>query len=244
MRHWPYDTYIFDLYGTLADIHTDEEDPRFWASLSWYLRLSGRDWRPEQLRAAYLNACEENLKEKTALLARQGIPGPAEADIRQVFAALGRMRGGAPSPREIDRFARLFRALSIKKLRLFDGAKAVLRALRQGKRRVILLTNAQSAFTGPELEYLGIDRAFDHIFMSSDAGVKKPSPAFFDLAVRAGAVPEKSVMIGNDDQCDCRGAAAVGMDSLYLRTWQSPPITEALPLTCRPIPDLAAILTL
>ena len=78
----------------------------------------------------------------------------------------------------------------------------------------------------------------------SDAGVKKPSPAFFDLAVQAGAAPAGAVMIGNDDQCDCRGAERFGMHSLYLNTWQSPALTEALPPHCRRIPDLRAILTL
>ena len=244
MNPWPYEHYLFDLYGTLADIRTDEEDPRLWSSFAWYLRLQGMDWAPRALQAAYKAACEENLAQKTALLAARGIPGPAEADIRQVFAALARMRGAALSPEQTEGIACLFRALCSQKLRLFDGAAAVLSALRKDGRKVTLLTNAQSAFTLPELRYLGIDQAFDRILISSDAGVKKPSPAFFRLALRADGGPERAVMIGNDDQCDCWGAHGAGMDSLYLSTWQSPPRTEPLPPDCRPIPDLQAILAL
>lgn len=31
-----YDTYVFDLYGTLVDIHTDEELPMVWEKLALF----------------------------------------------------------------------------------------------------------------------------------------------------------------------------------------------------------------
>ena len=31
-----YDNYIFDLYGTLADIHTEENDPLVWKKLALF----------------------------------------------------------------------------------------------------------------------------------------------------------------------------------------------------------------
>ena len=34
-----YENYIFDLYGTLVDIHTDEEKTELWEG------LAGRNWR-------------------------------------------------------------------------------------------------------------------------------------------------------------------------------------------------------
>lgn len=32
-----YQNFVFDLYGTLVDIRTDEEQPSFWRSCSRYL---------------------------------------------------------------------------------------------------------------------------------------------------------------------------------------------------------------
>lgn len=238
---WAYDTYVFDFYGTLADIRTDEEDPRVWEAFCWELRLRGMDWTPERLKAQYLRLCEENLAEKEAELQKRGLSGPAEADIRQVFLALGKAGGKALSHGEADGVARLFRALTLKKLRLFEGADALLAALGKGRRQVILLTNAQSAFTVPELEYLGIGRRFHQIIISGDHGVRKPSPAFFDLLTAAGVDKRRALMIGNDDACDCHGAAQWGMDSLYIRTEQSPPLSGPLPGNCRPIGSLSAV---
>ena len=240
MTRWPYDTYVFDLYGTLADIRTDEDG--LWPAFSWELRLRGMDWVPDALRREYLRLCGENLKEKEAALRSRGLPGPAEADIREVFRALGGMAGKALTAEETDAVARTFRALSLRKLRLFEGARETLAELRRGKRRLILLTNAQAAFTGPELRYLGIESLFDRILISSDYGMRKPSPAFFSLALDAGSSPERTVMVGNDHQCDCAGAAALGMDSFYLRTEQSPPLDGPLPRGCRALPCLPALL--
>ena len=34
-----YKNYVFDLYGTLVDVLTDEESQRLWTSFAWYLKL-------------------------------------------------------------------------------------------------------------------------------------------------------------------------------------------------------------
>ena len=242
MRTLPYDTYVFDLYGTLADIRTDEESPRLWAAFCWEARLRGIDYTPRDLKTTYRRLCAENLTEKEKALQKKGLDGPAEADIRQVFRRLGLLRGVRLSPRDIEDIARLFRALSLKRLRLYPGAKALLTALKENRKRTILLTNAQSAFTVPELKYLGIHDLFDHILISSDHGVRKPSPAFFGALSDCGVRPETAVMVGNDDESDCRGAARFGMDSLYLSTAQSPPLSGPLPQNCCPIPGIATLL--
>ena len=72
--------------------------------------------------------------------------------------------------------------------------------------------------------------------------MKKPSPAFFAGLWHAGLKPEESLMIGNDDICDCHGAAAAGMDSLYISTEQSPERKQPLPVSCREIYSLYEII--
>ena len=53
--------------------------------------------------------------------------------------------------------------------------------------------------------------------------------------------PAETVMVGNDDQCDCWGAAKAGLDSFYVRTPQSPALTSPLPENCQELPKIAAL---
>ena len=231
-----YDNYIFDLYGTLADIRTDEESPLFWARFCHYCRFLGMDCRADTLRETYLRLCRE------AEEAMGG--GQAEIDLAAVWPRLGAAFGQALTEEDCRRMALTFRALSLRRLGLYPGAAEVLDGLRRRGKRVVLLSNAQRCFTEPELRSLGLYDRFDHILLSSDAGVKKPSPAFFGLLAGLGCRAEDSLMVGNDPVCDCGGAAAVGMDSVFIRTPQSPKGRAALPKNCRRIHSLAEIMAL
>ncbi len=237
-----YRNYVFDLYGTLADIQTDEHDPALWRAFSACAEKLGIREAPEALRDMCFSACRVLEAEKEKELAARGVPGPGEIDFLAVWEIVGRRHGVALTADEKIELSHLFRSLSTRRLRLFPQAKEILDALRRQGKKTCLLTNAQATFTLPELKQLGIDTAFDRIFISSEAGVKKPSPAFFGLLLRAGFDPRETLMIGNDDECDCRGAAAAGMDSMYIRTWQSPPPRAPLPDRCREIHALPEIL--
>lgn len=236
-----YHCFVFDLYGTLVDIRTDESLPRLWSGASRWLEAKGISYAPDELRERYAEHCREAVKRKEAELADRGIPGPAEIEIMDIWDALAGEKGVTLNETEKIEFSQLFRRLSTCRLRLFPGADEVLKTLRDAGKTVCLLTNAQSSFTLPELEDLGIDRAFDHIFVSSRFGVKKPSPAFFEALQSVGTGAGNMLMIGNDDICDCRGAAAAGIDSLYIRTEQSPEPTLPLPRNCREIRTLGEI---
>ena len=168
--------------------------------------------------------------------------GDAEIDLAAVWPRLGAAFGQALTAEEGRRMALAFRALSLRRLGLYPGAAEVLDGLRRRGKRVVLLSNAQRCFTEPELRSLGLWHRFDHILLSGDAGVKKPSPAFFGLLAGLGCRAEDSLMVGNDPICDCQGAAAAGMDSVFIRTVQSPKGRAALPKNCRRIRALMALL--
>ncbi|MFC2373926.1 MAG: HAD family hydrolase, partial [Parascardovia denticolens] len=56
---------LFDLYGTLVDIHTGEEDPGLWEDFYCYLASRLADWhgnRVESPALASAPALEEDLK--------------------------------------------------------------------------------------------------------------------------------------------------------------------------------------
>lgn len=218
---------IFDLYGTLVDIHTDEDGPGLWAAMADYYRNRGAAYGPDELRSAYRRLVEEAEK-NGAPLRQDAHEAHPEIRLELVFQRLFREKGAeAELPRAI-RAGRYFRALSTEYLRLYDGAKELLAALRDQDRSLWLLSNAQAIFTRWELDRLDLTDRFDGIYLSSDYGVKKPDRRFFDILLREqGIPPEQAVMIGNDGVCDIQGAQAVGLGTIYLRSNLSP--DEPLP---------------
>ena len=237
-----YQNYVFDLYGTLVDVWTDEEDPRLWAAFARYLRLLGVDVPANGLRERYLRLCKQEQKRIDAAGVRKGLTGPFEIDLPRVWRHLGRECGVSLTRRQTEEISRVFRALTLRRLRACPGAAGLLTSLRAQGKRVFLLSNAQASFTMPELRHLRLSAAFDAIFLSSDAGVKKPSPDFFGLLWQRSLRPADTLMIGNDPDCDCRGAARAGMDSLFIRTRQSPQGELSLPENCREIHDLSDVM--
>ena len=45
-----YDNYVFDLYGTLVDIHTEEDFPNLWEKLALFFGYYGAVYEPEELQ--------------------------------------------------------------------------------------------------------------------------------------------------------------------------------------------------
>lgn len=227
-----YQNYIFDLYGTLVDIRTNERSSILWDAFSWYLCLIGIPFEAESLYGEYYRLCRtaEIMKEQD--LALRGIVGPSEIDIQDVWRMLGNEKGVSLSAQQCDEISRVFRALSLQHLKLFPETINLLRTLREHQKKIYLLSNAQASFTRPELRFLGLTTAFDAIFISSEVGVKKPSPAFFNLLLQEGVSPEKSIMIGNDIECDCRGASNASMDSIFINSTKSADLSPLMPDNC------------
>ena len=233
-----YRNFLFDLYGTLADIHTDEGSPALWLRMSALLGMEGAVWTPEALEKKYRDGIARMEAE-----ARKVRGCGAEIDVAPLFRSFYTDAGVEASEADAARLAREFRVLSLCKLRLFPGAAALLKALRENGCRVFLLSNAQALFTRPELRLLGLDTLFDDILLSSEAGLKKPDAGFYgQMLTKNGLDPAETVMVGNDDQADCHGAAAVGLDSLYLYTEQSPRLISPLPENCVRIKQISDVI--
>ncbi len=208
-----YSTVFFDLYGTLIDLHTDEQSDRAWEALRDELHRNGAEYTSlTELRRAF--ADEE------AALEMQEVGRPEhEIDLAPAYHNLFTLKGIAPSADQIARAAWAFRDGSTDYIRLYDGAVELLDALRAQGRRTVLLSNAQKLYTMPELEKFSLAPHLDQIFISSEAGWKKPSEHFYTLGLKtAGAVADHTLMVGNDPQADMEGARRVGVDGAYLHT--------------------------
>ena len=233
------ENYIFDLYGTLMDIRTDESMPSLWKRMALLMSLQGAAYTPKELRRAYREAVHREIERCAAR--RPAIPVEhIEPDILPVFKTLYAQKGiRIDDPRAMDA-ALFFRTLSmVRPVRLYADVPAVLRELRARGKGVYLLSNAQAVFTLPEMDKLGLTPCFDGIVLSSDAGVKKPDPAIFEhILSKYGLRPEHCVMIGNDRDADMGGAANLGMAGRYIHTDLSPERRGSLPPGCREITGL------
>ena len=218
---------VFDLYGTLVDIHTEETSPALWQAMAaWYLE-HGASYMPDALQNAYFHTVRQMERGATPLRndAHEAHP---EIQIEKVFQQLFLDKHVDASLELSIRTGELFRKASLDYIRLYDGAVELLQALRANGQGVWLLSNAQRIFTAYEMRSLGIDSLFDGIYLSSDYGCKKPDRRFFErLLQERGIAPQSAVMIGNDGVCDIQGAQAVGLATVYIRSNISP--EEPLP---------------
>ncbi len=223
-----YENYIFDLYGTLVDIRTDEEQRALWNKMSLFYGYYGAVYTPETLKRhylAYVAEAEKAGKETGTAHAQVHYTHEAypEIPLEKVFRALYTGKGIDPSDELVLHTGQMFRVFSTHHIRLYAGAKEVLQALRDAGRSVYLLSNAQRIFTEYELRYLQIYDCFDGILISSDYGVRKPDERFFRLLLDTYRIrPETALMIGNDLDNDIAGAKKAGMDTFYLHSAISP----------------------
>ena len=219
---YDYHDYIFDLYGTLIDVHTDEGAPEFWQKMSEWYAVFGADYEPSDLGERYRQTVA---KEERALGAATGVALP-EIKLESVFLELlgeAPRRHDAKLPDDMDAWARdtanVFRILSRDRLVPYEGARELLEKLRGLGKRTFLLSNAQSVFTVPEIEVCGLSDLFDGMHLSSDKGAKKPEPAFLEgLMTEYGVDRRRAVMVGNDWHADMGVAAACGVDGMWVNS--------------------------
>ncbi len=210
-----YQNYIFDFYGTLANIQTDEESPYLWKKLSEIYTALGACYQPEELKQEFRRLEQEEVA--------KFVEKYAEADLKKVFALLYHKKGTLCDVSLAKTTAVVFRALSREYLRLYCGVEELLQELKKHGKGIYLLSNAQADFTRPEIQMLGLENWFHGICLSSEQKCKKPSPAFFQsLLVNFDLEPSTCIMIGNDEVTDIVGAQQVGMDSLYIHSNLSP----------------------
>ena len=243
-----YQNYIFDLYGTLVDIHTDESKVSLWKKIAVYFSAQGAAYTAKELKERYITLIREEEKRLHRRLKKK-FPDitvkEVEINLDRVFVKLYKEKGITPNKQQVKDSMLAFRAITMEKLRLFPGAAELLLGLKKEGRKVYLLSNAQASFTAPEMKALGIDGLFDDIFFSSDLEVKKPSGYFYEaLFEKHGLKKEQSVMVGNDRWADVQGALDAGIEAVYLHTEQSTPFDGELPEGCVKVEKLLNILSL
>ena len=79
-----------------------------------------------------------------------------------------------------------------------------------------IITNGFQEIQEKKLKNAAIHTYFDQIVDSEMAGVKKPNPGIFKLALqKANVAPQKGIMVGDSIEADILGAQAVGLHALH-----------------------------
>ena len=192
---------LFDLYGTLIDIYTEESNITFWKKFA-RRTIKYKRYDADSLKNKYLLFCDKYQKEKE------------EIDILDIFKEIF----------DVDlltsyKIANIFRRLSRMYVKLYPGVKNLLLELKKIGIRIYVLSNAQTAFTIPELKRLGIFHLFNGIAISSEFGLKNPNTLFYQKEINGfGLDYQNLIIIGNDYECDIIPALKLGLKTIFIKS--------------------------
>jgi putative hydrolase of the HAD superfamily len=173
------------------DVHIDgdEADRALRAEISYY-RAHLQQARDESSLADLRRRCAEVLRDALPRDGRMDSVGP-KALTDALLAAL--------------------------RFRAFGDARPALMAARERGQRTVVVSNWDVSLVGV-LERIGLAELLGGVVTSAVIGVRKPSPAIFEAALRiAGAGAGEAIHVGDSVEEDVDGARAAGIEAVLMR---------------------------
>lgn len=202
---------LFDLYGTLIDIDTNEAMDEIYRAIAHYLTYHCVYLRRWEVRERYYRIMKQ---QKDA----SGEEYP-EIDVEAIWNELLMQEGIKSAPirgQQAKVIAHIYRGVSRNRLQLYPDVKRVLNEL-QTRYRLALISDAQSCYAMPEIHAVGLDGYFDPIIISSHHGFRKPDSRLFKKALeRMELEPHEVIGVGNDMYRDIYGAKLLGIRSILI----------------------------
>jgi putative hydrolase of the HAD superfamily len=206
---------LFDLYGTVIDIETDESMEEIYRGIAHYLTYQGVYLHRGEVRERYYRIMKQQREAR-------GEESP-EIDVEAIWREFLRQEGVkiAPARRKLALIlAHLYRGISRKRLRLYPGVKQVLDELRPVY-RLALISDAQPCYALPEMKALGLDGYFDPVIISAEYGFRKPDQRLTAKALAImGIEPSEAIFVGNDMYRDIYGASRLGIKTIFIESNQ------------------------
>ena len=186
---------VFDAYGTLFDVHAPAA--RLRDRLGERADALSAVWRTKQLEYTWLRS----------LMRRH-------ADFWQVTGeALDFALEETGLAGEIDRDGLLRKYLT---LDAYGDAAAALDRLRDGGKRTAILSNGEPGMLAEATGSAGLDGRLDAVLSVEEAGIYKPDPATYQIAVERLDTAPGDICFVSTNAWDAAGASNFGMRVVWL----------------------------
>jgi putative hydrolase of the HAD superfamily len=202
---------LFDLYGTLIDINTDESLEEIYRGIAHFLTYQGIYLHRGEVRNRYweiLRQQKEESKEEYS-----------EIDVEAIWKTFLKNEGLEPLPIRQNlavTLAQLFRGISRTRLQLYPQVKRILDELRSGY-LLGIISDAQPCYALPEIKAVGLEGYFDPVIISAPRGYRKPDPRLWGEALQVMKLnPSQVIYVGDDMYRDIFGAQRVGIKTILV----------------------------
>ncbi|MGZ6240845.1 MAG: HAD family hydrolase [Syntrophales bacterium] len=201
---------LFDLYGTLIDIETDESMDDIYRGIAHYLTYQGVYLHRWEVKDRYYQIMKEQREER-------GEKYP-EIDVEAIWNTFLEQEGvkADHERRKLSLIlAQVYRGISRNRLQLYPDVKKVLDDLRPAY-RMALVSDAQPCYAQPEIKAVGPDGYFDPTIISAHYGFRKPDKRLIEKALDImKLMPAEVICVGNDMYRDIYGAKRLGIKTIF-----------------------------
>lgn len=211
---------IFDINGTLTDIHTNEMHDDIYRVISNLLSYQGIFLDPNAVKELYFQI----MKEQRAASLERHPEFDAVGIFREMIARNSTEFTHLLPPGKLEQLplflAETHRAASRFKLQLYPGVENTIKQLITNY-RLAAISDGQSAYAVPEFNAVGLSGYFETVTVSGDLGYRKPDKRMFEGALAAMEMgPAEVLLVGNDMYRDIYGAKELGMKTVFFKSNQ------------------------
>ncbi len=201
---------LFDLYGTLIDIETDESMEEIYRGIAHYLTYQGVYLHRWEVKDHYYQIMKEQRKERD-----EECPEIDVEDIWNRFLKQEGVKAHSTRRKLALILAQIYRGISRKRLQIYPGVKKVLDELCPFY-RLAIVSDAQPCYALPEMKAMGLDCYFDPIIVSACYGFRKPDKRLAENALDIMKLtPAEVICVGNDMYRDVYGAKQLGIKTIF-----------------------------
>lgn len=161
--------------------------------------------------------------------------------LHERFLRLFHLHGEKLSKSRVEEIAITYRETYKVARRPVRGSLQLLERLKK-EARIGVVSNNLLEEQLLKLQFLRMDRFIDELIVSEEAGVAKPDPKIFEIALRRlGGDADRAVMVGDSYEADIRGAQAAGIKTVWLNRRGLPPPNGGLTMEIRAFEPLEEV---